>query len=261
MRGATPEGIRLQGGARISIHAPHAGRDLDVKIGRRVDYNFNPRAPCGARRMREWIGEREIQFQSTRPMRGATARWSSWRSSSSFQSTRPMRGATDTGLVFLRVYYISIHAPHAGRDAFFTLSALSVWISIHAPHAGRDKMGALMQGMSDISIHAPHAGRDISARSARRRRWHFNPRAPCGARLRSRRGTTGHSEFQSTRPMRGATVCIRTTLEVRTLFQSTRPMRGATKSMRKVLLRIIFQSTRPMRGATWQSKKLPLRLA
>ena len=33
----------------VSIHAPHAGRDLYIK--KKVSYNecFNPRAPCGAR--------------------------------------------------------------------------------------------------------------------------------------------------------------------------------------------------------------------
>ena len=33
-----------------------------------------------------------------------------------FQSTRPMRGATREGLLLVRHVGISIHAPHAGRD-------------------------------------------------------------------------------------------------------------------------------------------------
>ena len=49
LRGATIEIIMDGTGSKISTHAPLAGRDLDVKTGRRVDYNFNPRAPCGAR--------------------------------------------------------------------------------------------------------------------------------------------------------------------------------------------------------------------
>ena len=37
---------------------------------------------------------------------------------SEFQSTRPMRGATRDAKETIRdTYYISIHAPHAGRDS------------------------------------------------------------------------------------------------------------------------------------------------
>ena len=39
-------------------------------------------------------------------------------------------------------------------------------------------------GIFFISIHAPHAGRDQLLRLATLRRAYFNPRAPCGARLR-----------------------------------------------------------------------------
>ena len=57
-------------------------------------------------------------------------------------------------------------------------------ISIHAPHAGRD--GRKNEGLSaeKISIHAPHAGRDGI------RLIHSMLKIP----------------FQSTRPMRGATL-------------------------------------------------------
>ena len=35
----------------ISIHAPRAGRDIDNLTGGKLSENFNPRAPCGARRL------------------------------------------------------------------------------------------------------------------------------------------------------------------------------------------------------------------
>ena len=55
-----------------------------------------------------------------------------------FQSTRPMRGATAVAAVNDHRSVISIHAPHAGRDTA-NLQALGLsQISIHAPHAGRD---------------------------------------------------------------------------------------------------------------------------
>ncbi|EFR40726.1 hypothetical protein HMPREF9162_2203 [Selenomonas sp. oral taxon 137 str. F0430] len=55
---------------------------------------FNPRAPCGARP-------------------GIS---SSSQSFSEFQSTRPVRGATRTVAAELGSRVVSIHAPRAGRD-------------------------------------------------------------------------------------------------------------------------------------------------
>ena len=146
-----------------------------------------------------------------------------------FQSTRPVRGAT------LRLRYhqpnpsISIHAPRAGRDGLgHQRRRLHPHISIHAPRAGRDPgQGGAARHPRDfnprapcgarhakrpsacqrsrISIHAPRAGRD------RRRCWmywpwtDFNPRAPCGARPPLSTSAMHTHLFQSTRPVRGAT--------------------------------------------------------
>ena len=79
--------------------------------------------------------------------------------------------------------HISIHAPHAGRDAprsnrinhtvrFQSTRPMRgaththfgdgdfLFISIHAPHAGRDRAVHQAFRRLVISIHAPHAGRD-----------------------------------------------------------------------------------------------------
>ena len=123
-----------------------------------------------------------------------------------------------------------------------------------------------------VSIHAPHAGRDQSRHSSMPSFLSFNPRAPCGARLGEYKGDYGAQEFQSTRPMRGATygfvdICIDTKVSIHAphagrdlshvitrvnpyLFQSTRPMRGATHGSIRTPSSSPFQSTRPMRGAT-----------
>ena len=85
--------------------------------------------------------------------------------------------------------WISIHAPHAGRDpeslelhvSISTFQSTrpmrgathlddlqpykTVKISIHAPHAGRDAAGSPERESGLISIHAPHAGRDPAAPS------------------------------------------------------------------------------------------------
>ena len=79
----------------ISIHAPHAGRDRCRRSDRRGKYYFNPRAPCGARPRRLIRPTPRPTFQSTRPVRGATAAWLSLSLFCiQFQSTRPVRGAT-----------------------------------------------------------------------------------------------------------------------------------------------------------------------
>ena len=144
-----------------------------------------------------------LRFQSTRPMR---FRYVTVAFVWSFQSTRPMRGATFYILPTMRARDISIHAPHAGRDAGDKYITGSNCISIHAPLAGCDvehiqhtvwfspyfnprapcgaRQGDHLGGtpLRAISIHAPHAGRDRCRRSDRRGKYYFNPRAPCGAR-------------------------------------------------------------------------------
>ena len=142
-----------------------------------------------------------------------------------------MRGATINDLVDLFTNRISIHAPLAGRDNFSIISINGSTISIHAPHAGRDLHGLRLLLGRDISIHAP--------------------RAPCGARLYDVTWDIyGHPEFQSTRPMRGAT-------KEKTLFSGDggisihAPHAGRDHlPLQLKFTRPAFQSTRPMRGAT-----------
>ena len=56
--------------------------------------NFNPRAPCGARPIKNEAEFRKQIFQSTRPVRGATSPQVDRDKELLFQSTRPVRGAT-----------------------------------------------------------------------------------------------------------------------------------------------------------------------
>ena len=102
----------------------------------------------------------------------------------------------------------------------------------------------------NISTHAPLAGRDVLCEcNPSAIIGNFNPRAPCGARLRDAAERQGVSVFQPTRPLRGATTSS-TNCSAAQRFQPTRPLRGATvrpspsKSINQ------FQPTRPLRGAT-----------
>ena len=184
VRGATLLYIRDTASNRVSIHAPRAGRDL--KAGKRHGPAscFNPRAPCGARPSQRTTNGSGREFQSTRPVRGATLRLEvlasvspcfnprapcgarlsdsfSVRYPGGFQSTRPVRGATARAMGFCEPGIVSIHAPRAGRDPACASSALFVLC--------------------------------------------FNPRAPCGARRDCSAAQYGSDMFQSTRPVRGAT--------------------------------------------------------
>ena len=79
---------------RISIHAPHAGRDNSLCISRDRPTDFNPRAPCGAR--------------------------------------------PDTNHDFIKSFTISIHAPHAGRDQTSAeLPAAATYFNPRAPCGAR----------------------------------------------------------------------------------------------------------------------------
>ena len=204
----------------------------------RLKHNFNPRAPCGARPASTAGTIGEVTFQSTRPVRGAThikigvspsvtisihapragrdgIDEGTDQKTYLFQSTRPVRGATQTGGT--------------------TPPALE--ISIHAPRAGRDKRGGIPEADEGcISIHAPRAGRDHADPGRSGQDRNFNPRAPCGARLGNVRCAVDGNEFQSTRPVRGATEAM-TGEKAVLLFQSTRPVRGATRSQNAVDLR------------------------
>ena len=101
----------------VSIHAPHAGRDsIRAKRGGRFR-RFNPRAPCGARPIENWVESDNVKFQSTRPMRGATLRQRQSRESCrSFNPRAPCGARPWLHSPFRSSVLVSIHAPHAGRD-------------------------------------------------------------------------------------------------------------------------------------------------
>ena len=103
----------------------------------------------------------------------------------------------------------------------------------------------------------------------------FDPRTPCGVRLFPVKQAVTVAAFQSTHPMRGATLdlclsglisqisihaphagcdtCAQKYTYTGFAFQSTHPMRGATPFRRTSTAVFPFQSTHPMRGATSSS--------
>ena len=187
---------------------------------------FNPRAPCGARRRYRCDCAFLIQFQSTRPMRGATQVFSV----SQIDST------------------ISIHAPHAGRDA-----ATVGWRSISPRfQSTRPVRGATTCYLYTIppyriSIHAPRAGATKPTGTRPLRSKSFQSTRPVRARLLTMTLLCQIAIFQSTRPVR-ARPCSATAWTPSMLFQSTRPVRARHAQIGEMGSILPFQSTRPVRA-------------
>ena len=101
-----------------------------------------------------------------------------------FQSTRPVRGATAFKSEGHNTLCVSIHAPRAGRDLWtHSHSYPHSNVSIHAPRAGRDP-GCEITIYNDTVFQSTRPVRGATAFTAQKMRpWSsFNPRAPCGAR-------------------------------------------------------------------------------
>ena len=241
--------------------------------------------------------EHNRRFQSTRPLRGATrlscdlydlyaisihaplagrdelqAQMTSRRGV--FQSTRPLRGATIFVDYVQLIVPISIHAPLAGRDATASGVTSAGAISIHAPLAGRDDYVCyFLHGHWVISIHAPLAGRDRCTAVLRCAVFHFNPRAPCGARQKPPLSENTDNGISIHAPLAGrdvTTFCffrlepvisIHAPLAGRDIedhnpnqkdrnFNPRAPCGARRETCAYTARYVIFQSTRPLRGAT-----------
>ena len=161
VRGAT-EFFKLQRKYKcISIHAPRAGRDPSESDDLEVTPDISIHAPrAGRDKISGKVRRNSYKFQSTRPVRGATAN-------------------EDRKSI---ICHISIHAPRAGRDSWRSCKTSLESISIHAPRAGRDRCRALLTASRrNFNPRAP-CGARLGRRLLLGREADFNPRAPCGAR-------------------------------------------------------------------------------
>ena len=125
---------------RISIHAPLAGSDhaQDNQLNQKLQfqstlplrgatgvfcrkswcrYDFNPRSPCGERRVIPEKSFKATLFQSTLPLRGATSfHGGPPRSPAYFNPRSPCGERLEAGSLAAEIVSISIHAPLAGSD-------------------------------------------------------------------------------------------------------------------------------------------------
>ena len=161
MRGATVILPIFRDNLQVSIHAPHAGRDQQISADNKTERGFNPRAPCGARLPCKGFCVFHPCFNPRAPCGARRRACVLVKSGKVFQSTRPMRGATmATSGSGSPLWSFNPRAPCGARQGAFRICE-QCYVSIHAPHAGRDQHSPLTHVASSVSIHAPHAGRDL----------------------------------------------------------------------------------------------------
>ena len=151
-----------------------------------ISRHFNPRAPRGARPLKNFLVRHRVRFQSTCPARGTTSEQGRFfQRYLLFQSTCPARGTTL--ILFLRMELISYFNPRAPRGArpVNRTVTLPAWIfQSTCPARGTTLSSKSFDQVSRISIHVPREGHDAD-------RFALLP---------------AQHEFQSTCPARGTTV-------------------------------------------------------
>ena len=125
---------------------------------------FNPRAPCGARQHGFCITTASKMFQSTRPMRGATTGDDKQNYLYLFQSTRPMRGATSQRSAARREdRSFNPRAPCGARRSYSFSPERQKMFQSTRPVWGATYILRSLGYQGNVSIHAPRVGRDHKA--------------------------------------------------------------------------------------------------
>ena len=208
------------------------GRDNTTERRSAAHTHFNPRAPCGVRLQRYVQCRRRNRFQSTHPVRGATAlRLSSPLLCPHFNPRTPCGVRLGIELLNLCDINISIHAPRAGCDLSELRKHIEHHISIHAPRAGCDlSFDTVPSSSSDFNPRTPcGVRRTHPARGSCG--CYFNPRTPCGVRLEHCFAHCIGGVISIHAPRAGCDGSATVLISLRFLFQSTHPVRGATSSL------------------------------
>ena len=147
--------------SHFNPRAPCGARPVSLPARRR-HANFNPRAPCGARQCRHPLRSGHRYFNPRAPCGARLDVLDLSDLTPEFQSTRPLRGATCCCGFNRRLdAIISIHAPLAGRDrGCAPPPSASGHFNPRAPCGARQQCVPPSFPCNVISIHAPLAGRD-----------------------------------------------------------------------------------------------------
>ena len=144
--------------------------------------NFNPRAPCGARRHASQAFVELSGFQPTRPLRGATFPFcrSEWQTTISTHAPLAGRDLTLPSTPSPPRYF-NPRAPCGARLDRLIAADGGGHFNPRAPCGARPAMGSTVTLSFNFNPRAPCGARP-SEKSPHKSDAHFNPRAPCGAR-------------------------------------------------------------------------------
>ena len=200
----------------ISTHAPRAGSDRK-RCGDRypigpfhpplplrgatppariaslsLDY-FNPRSPCGERRLLDSSVITPAIFQPTLPVRGATVNvWTPSARRAHFNPRSPCGERLLYSANYDEKLFFSTHAPRA--VIYISSSQLQQYfrdISTHAPRAGSDFYNFFYDSHPNyFNPRSPCGERRVQARKLQSVH-DFNPRSPCGERLEGTHKASG----------------------------------------------------------------------
>ena len=173
-----------------------------------IPSNFNPRAPCGARLAEKFKCLGSNEFQSTRPVRGATIR------------------LPQPSIHTL----ISIHAPRAGRDQILSLTAQAdSHFNPRAPCGARPHSGGISGSTGIFQSTRPVRGATTRAVATLNEFDLFQSTRPVrGATIENGlHMVQGIISIHAPRAGRDS-LCFLSSSH-KHLFQSTRPVRGATR--------------------------------
>ena len=153
-------GLHLQSGASAVGGVLHGARRSSRCFSFGAICDFNPRAPCGARRR---VGDTVYTLLNFNPRTPCGVRPFLRRVSQRFLDFNP-------------------RTPCGVRRRPAAVGESCGGISIHAPRAGCDVYKGVRQPQVTISIHAPRAGCDHNSGGGFSEGFDFNPRTPCGVR-------------------------------------------------------------------------------
>ena len=184
VRGATFYRVEIVVQATISIHAPREGCDQHTQRHQvHILISIHaPREGCDLSSTPE--DYKRNKFQSTHPVRGATRDSWRWPRLQGISIHAPREGCDPQHAGEVRFCRFQSTHPVRGATSRHTPEYPHIWISIHAPREGCDDQWTADVLPDLISIHAPREGCDYSTRDVFGR----------------------FSVFQSTHPVRGATI-------------------------------------------------------
>ena len=215
-------------------------------------HDFNPRSPCGERQFLlvvVAIVQNLISIHA--PLAGSDHAVQSSGVGGVISIHAPLAGSDTDFLLYLSHIRISIHAPLAGSDYdYINISTPTGDFNPRSPCGERryvdgkpldvDKFQSTLplRGATSFSAASassrvrfqstlPLRGATRLSSSATGKPSNFNPRSPCGERLKSSPRAIPRMIFQSTLPLRGATM-LGGAIAANYQFQSTLPLRGAT---------------------------------